>query len=92
MTGHSNDDPIPVNTEPVVPTFRPIIGLVESFEVSTHTDSSALGVIVSVDDHDWRIVSVRYGTPEPAPRSYPSKWAAALALTDFPKGTPSCMA
>ena len=82
---HDPDNFHTAPTPPVlatVPVFRPIIGLVETIEVSTDTDPSVLGVIARVDDDDWRIISVRYGASEPAPRAYPSKWAAALALTD----------
>lgn len=61
-------------------TLEPVVGLVATYEVTTGPDRTVVGVIAKVDDHDWRVLSTRYGAPEPTPGPFLTSEAAAATL------------
>lgn len=61
--------------------FEPIVGLYATFEVcDTTADRRVLGVIAEDHDGRWRVLSTRYGTPEPQPGPHATREAAAATL------------
>lgn len=66
-----------MNTAPY--TIEPVPGLVATHEVCHGPDRTVLGVIAEIDGR-WRVLSTRYGAPEPQPGSFPTAEAAADTL------------
>lgn len=60
-------------------TLEPVPGLIATFEVCD-ADRVVLGVIARMTDTDWRVLSTRYGAPEPQRGPFLSADAAAATL------------